>query len=60
MTNTLIVNQGTAVCSERHCNELTRLLAPTSFIKMELPIGAALSTVARMPEIVLSDQRGWR
>ena len=52
MTNTLIVNQGTVVCSERHCSELTRLLAPTSFIKMELPIGAALSTVARMPEIV--------
>lgn len=52
MTNTLIVNQGTVVCSARHCNELTRLLAPTSFIKMELPIGAALTTVARMPEIV--------
>jgi len=64
MTNILIVNQGTAVCSERHCNELTRLLAPTPFIKMELPIGAALSTVARMPEIVFirlsaaADERG--
>ncbi len=53
MTNILIVNQGTAVCSERHCNELTRLLAPTSFSKMELPIGAALSMVVRMPEIVI-------
>jgi len=41
-----------AVCSEKHCNELTRLLGPPAFIKMELPIGAGLSTVTRVPEIV--------
>jgi DNA-binding NtrC family response regulator len=52
MTNALIVNQGTVVCGEKHCDELTRLLAPTAFVKIELPSGAALSTAPRAPGVV--------